>query len=366
LTGAVTTLVAPLRVRRSRRCLVAVLVVGALLGSACSDDDTAASGDGASTTVDEGPNAVTLPTLAGGLDLQEVEPVRVLTGRGLAYGQPLPSQQAAADAYLEAPEVAGVTARQVYAVRDGRLVGEALVLALDGAELFDQGVLDAFVRGVAASVGGDDQEDVKIGGRTTIVSRSEARTTIVYVVGNLVVVVRGAVDADIRNVVKLQLAALAAGVPGAAEPQTPLVPLPIDTAFVPVPTVTFEPIPPPEEEPAPEPPALPGATGVQGRYGVVAGERRTTVWAYTLDPGAYPWAEPLDAALAQLVAARAGGAAAEPVEVLGRVVQRADGAEDVPSARAFRHGGLALVVEGTDPAQLDAVVSAWIAALSAP
>jgi hypothetical protein len=88
------------------------------------------------------------------------------------------------------------------------------------------------------------------------------------------------------------------------------------------------------------------------------------VWAYTVDPGTYPWAEPLDAALAQVVSARAGGAGATSEEVLGRIVQRADGAEGEVSARAFRHGGLALVVEGTDPAQLDAVVSAWIEALN--
>ena len=33
------------------------------------------------------------------------------------------------------------------------------------------------------------------------------------------------------------------------------------------------------------------------------------------------------------------------------------------AASAFRHQGLVLVVEGADPAQLDAVVTAWITAL---
>jgi hypothetical protein len=102
---------------------------------------------------------------------------------------------------------------------------------------------------------------------------------------------------------------------------------------------------------------------VQGRYGVVAGERRTTVWAFTVDPGAYPSAEVLEPAMAALASARAGGAAPEAIEVVDRVVQRATGAEGSPSARAFRHGALVLLVEGTDPAQIDAVVSAWIAAL---
>lgn len=176
-------------------------------------------------------------------------------------------------------------------------------------------------------------------------------------------VIRGADDHDVGVVVERQLAALAAGIEGAADPQTPLVPLPIDAAFVGVPTVIFEAIPSPEDEEPPTPPTLPGGTAVQGRYGVVAGERRTTVWAYTVDPQTYRWAEPLDAALAQVVSSRAGGAEATSEELLGRLVQRADGTDGEVSVRAFRHGGLALVAEGMDAAQLDAVVSAWITAL---
>jgi hypothetical protein len=363
LTGAVTTLDARTGPSLRRRRLAAVLLTGVLVGGACTDGGSA-SDDGTPTTPDEGPNAGVLPTLAGGIELAAVEPVRVLTGDGLAYGQPLPSQQVAADAFLEDPEVEAVTARQIYALRDGRLVGEALVLELDGAELFDQAVLDAFVRGVAGSLGGDELEEIELGGRSAIRARGAAGTTIAYVEGNLLVVVRGAIDDEVGRVVEQQLAGLAAGVPGSAEPRTPLVPLPIEAAFVKVPTVTFQPIPPPEEEPAPDAPPMPGATAVQGRYGVVAGERRTTVWAYTLDPQTYPWAEPVEAALARLAASRTGGAPVEAAEVLGRIVQRSDGADGAPSARAFRHGGLALLVEGADPAQLDAVVSAWIAALS--
>ena len=56
-----------------------------------------------------------------------MDPLRLLVGEGLAYGQPLPSQQAAADAYLEDPEVAvGRSPAGSTAARDGRLVGEAL------------------------------------------------------------------------------------------------------------------------------------------------------------------------------------------------------------------------------------------------
>ena len=47
-----------------------------------------------------------------------------------------------------------------------------------------------------------------------------------------------------------------------------------------------------------------------------------------------------------------------------RIVVSADGAEGQPSVRAFRHGGIALVLEGTNPEQLDAVITAWLAELS--
>ena len=106
---------------------------------------------------------------------------------------------------------------------------------------------------------------------------------------------------------------------------------------------------------------------MQGRYGVVAGERRTTVWAYTLDPGDLP--ERRDARAGRSPrwsSARAGGAPAETTEVLGRVVLGADGPEGSPSVRAFRHQGLALVVEGLVPAQLDAVITAWLTELAEP
>ncbi len=350
---------------RGRRGLTALLLVGLLLAGACSTGGEA-SDEATSATSDDGPNPVVLPTLAGGIELAAVDPVQVLTGDGLAYGQPLPSQQAAADAFLEDPEVASVTARRIYSRFDGRALGEALVLALDGAELFDRAVLDGFARGVVASLGDDAPTAADVAGRTTIQARGDAGTTIAYLEGNLLVVVRTAADADAGIVVERQLTALAAGIPGAPEPRTPLVALPLEAAFVTVPTVTFEAFPPPEEESPPDPPTLAGATRFEGRYGVVAGERRTTVWAYTVDPQTYPWAEPLEAALAELVASRTAGAPVETVEVLGRVVLGADGADGATSARAFRHGGLALLVEGSDPDQLDAVVSAWIAALNAP
>ena len=98
----------------------------------------------------------------------------------------------------------------------------------------------------------------------------------------------------------------------------------------------------------------------------MAGERRTTVWAFTLDTTTYPTVEALTPVLAALVSARTGGAAAKGVEVVDRVVQRATATAGSPSVAAFVDHGLALVVEGADPAQVDAVVSAWIVALTAP
>jgi hypothetical protein len=102
---------------------------------------------------------------------------------------------------------------------------------------------------------------------------------------------------------------------------------------------------------------------VQGRYGVVAGERRTVVWAFTVDAGTYPSAEALDPALQALAATRAGGTAPQALELGGRLVYSSTSEPGAPSAQVFRHQGLVLVVEGDRPDQVAAVASAWIAAL---
>ena len=67
--------------------------------------------------------------------------------------------------------------------------------------------------------------------------------------------------------------------------------------------------------------------------------------------------------MADLVGGRAGGQPVEQVELLGRLVARASAPVGERSAQAFRHQALVLVVEGNDPAQLDAVTTAWITAL---
>ena len=353
LAGAVTT-----------HRFAALLLTGALLAAGCSEDGE--PGRGGRATEDAGPNVGPLPTIAGGTELAALEPVRVLVGDGLTFGRPLPSEQAGAEAFTQEPEVSSATVRRVHSLPDGRFLGQALVLALNGAEIFDEGVLGAYVRGVVGALGDGTTVDAQLAGRTVVRSRGPAGLTIGFREENLLVVVRGAAEPDVTLVVERQLAAIAGGVVGAPDPATPLVPIPADAAFVAVPTVAFQPFLPSEEEPRPEPPGLPGASGVQGRYGVVAGERRTVVWAFTLDPAAHPSAEALEPAMVALASGRAGGAASESVELIDRVVHRATGGAEVPSATAFRHQGLVLLVEGTDPAQVDAVVSAWITALAAP
>jgi hypothetical protein len=177
------------------------------------------------------------------------------------------------------------------------------------------------------------------------------------------VVDTSAADADALRVATGQLDGIALGATGSVDPVTPLVATPAAAAFVSVPTVTFEAIAPPEQEAGPVAPALAGATSLEGRYGVVAGERRSVVWVFSLDLASYPSAEAVAPALPALVAGRAGGTPPEPGEVIDRVVLAASNADGELSARVFRHQGLVILVEGERAAQLDAVVTAWITAL---
>ena len=348
-----------------RRLLGAGLSIALLLG-ACSSDTpggTAESGDDRGV----GPNSIPLPTIAGGVELPVVDPTSVLVGMALTFGEPLPSEQAAADAFAEEPEVSSAMARRVISVATTRVVALVDVLTLDGPEIFDEAVLDGFVQGVIELSAGGPLEEVQLGSQLTFRSVGDTTAAHGFRDGNLLVVVTAPLAVDATLVVERQLAARAAGVVGNAEPRTPMLPLAIDASFIAVPTVTFQPIPPAEDEPPPPSPALPGATGLQGRYGVVAGERRTVVWSFTVDPATYPSAERLAPAMAALVAARAGGTPARTTEVIDRVVIAADAAVGVDgalTARVFRHGALVLLVEGADPAQVDAVVADWISTLA--
>ena len=337
-----------------------------VLGACGSDNSARGPADGPGERGDRSNRGV-LPTIAGGIELTAVDPAAVLVADGLTFGQPLPSEQAAADAFADGPEVTEAAARRVLSAATTRLVARVIVLTLDGSEFFDAGSLDGFVSGLIESYGGGPIEEVVVGPQRTFRSVGVDTTAQGFVLGNLLVLVTAPVGADAALVVERQVAARAAGIVGTTVPFTPMLPLPIEAPFVAVPSVSFQAIAPPEIEVPPTPPEVAGATGVLGRYGVVAGERRTVVWSVTVDPVRYPTAEALDPVMASLAATRAGGAAAAVTEVLDRVVWAADAAPGVKGARAarvFRYGSLVVLVEGTDPVQVDAVVGDWISTLA--
>lgn len=343
-----------------RALAVALLVAVPLV--ACTDD-----GPGRPDQLGEqrdGPQVGSIPTIPGGVELAPVDPASALVGADLAYGAPLPSEQVAADALTVDPEVVAVVARRAYGAGDGRRLADVVALTLDGAAFFDEGALAAFEQALVGALGGGPASTVPIAGRDVLRAVGPQGVGLGYREGDLLTVVTGAVEAEVADVVTRQLDARSQGEVGSLEPRTPLVDLPVDAAFVAMPSVAFAPIPPLEEEPlGPTPPSFPSAIEVQGRYGVVAGERRTVAWAVRVDPSAYPVAEVLEPAMAPLVTDRAGGAAAEATEQLGRIVVAATNTAGTRSARAVRFQGLVLLVEGDRPDQLDAVLTAWLTAL---
>lgn len=328
----------------------------------------AAGCGGGSASVDElverrdGRNPGPTPTLAGGVDLAPLDPAAVLVGAGLAFGSPLPSETAAVGVFVDAPEVSAALVRRVHDVGDGRRLADVTVLTLDGRQIFDEGVLTAFADATVAAWGEGPAIPVALAGRDVLQVTGPTQVTVGFLQESLLVVVRGD-PAGAVLVATRQLEAIARGEVGSIAPFTPLVPTPAESAFVSVPAVAFALIPPPEEEPAPEPPTFPGASAVQGRYGVVGGERRTTVWAFSLDPGSYPSGESVEPAMQALAAGRTGVAAAEVAETTDRLVFGAVGRDQARSVRVFRHRGLVLVVEGAQADQVDAVTTAWITAL---
>lgn len=316
------------------------------------------------TSIDgDGPAQGPIATVPGGVELAPVDPAAVLVGEGLAFGTPLPSEQAAADGFVGG-EVAQALARRVYVAADGRHVADMLVLTIDGTQVFDETVLAAFERGAVGALGGAEVSDVPVGPATVLRAvDGTGRAAVGVRHGNQLVVIRAGNEAEAIATISLLLDAVARGVVGSPEPVTPLVPLPVDGAFVPVAGVAFTPFLPPDAEPAPPPPDMGGASAVEGRYGVVAGERRTIVWSFAVDVAAHPTAEVLAPALQALVSARAGGSPPEQAEIGGRVVLSATGPSGAPTVQVFRQGGLVLVVEGAQRDQVDAVTTAWITAL---
>lgn len=312
----------------------------------------------------DGPTPGAVPTLAGGVELGDLDPATVLVGAELSFGSPLPSEQVAADALVTGVEIRAALARRAYATADGRHVADVAVLVLDGTRIFDEAVLGAFIEGAVAAAGGDVAMETTLAGTTVLRSTDRSGgAALGFREENLLVLVTSASEADAELTVTRQLEARARGEVGTVTPVTPLVAVPIEAVFVPVPTVTFAPIPPPEEEPAPAAPTVPAMVGAAGRYGVVAGERRTLVWALATDPGAYPSAEALEPVMLDLVAGRAEGTPPTTTEIGGRVLHSSVNEPGRPSAHVFRHGNLVVLVEGVHPDQLDAVSSAWIAAL---
>ncbi len=352
----------PASALRPGRRLGALALLAVLVPAACSSDQAGpadALPDDGPRAEDEAPPA----TLTGGIVLDELNPATVLVGDSLAFGTPLPSRQAAADAFTADPEVATVTIRAVYDRADARALGEVVVLSMVGAELFDEEALAAFEVAIVRSLAGGAGTELSIAGRPVRRATAGAGGVVSFREGNLLVVVSAPTDGDAVLIATRQIEARSRGEVGSAAPFTPLPATPVGDAFVPEPTLSFTPFPPPEDEAPPDPPPLAGAAA-QGRYGVVAGERRSLVWALTVDPATFPSAEALEPAMRDLAAARAAGTVAEVVEVVDRVVLASTNQDGRRSSRVFRHEGLVLVVEGSDPAQLDAVTTAWITALA--
>lgn len=312
----------------------------------------------------DGPTPGAVPTIAGGVELGELDPATVFVGAELSFGSPLPSEQAAADALVNGAEIRAAVARRAYTIADGRHLADVVVLVLDGTQIFDEAVLGAFTEGAVAAAGGGDVAETTLAGAPVVRSTDQAGgAALGFREANLLVLVTSASVADAELVATRQLEARARGEAGTPAPVTPLVVVPVDAVFVAVPTVTFAPIPAPEEEPSPVAPTVPAMVGVSGRYGVVGGERRALVWALAADPGTYASAEALDPVMRDLAAARAEGTAPTPTEIGGRVVLASVNPPGRPSAHVFRHGNLVVLVEGVHPDQVDAVSSAWIAAL---
>lgn len=299
------------------------------------------------------------PTLAGQAVLEPVDPVTALVGDGLSFGAPLPSTERAVAELQDAPETAGLLVRRVHDTLSARHLADLAVVTLEGTAFHDEPSVDVWVVGLVGSLGGGTARTVEVSGRPAVRSSRDGRAVVAFRSGDLLAVVRGgAADAD--WVAASMLQAMAAGAEGRIWPETPVVDLPSEVVFVEVPGVAFVPFPPPDVEPPPVGPLVAGMLGADGRIGVVGGERRTTVWSIPTDAQTYPTAEALLTGAEALASSRSGGSPVRVDEVGGRLVAVADGAEEQPSARVFGHGRLLVLVEGPEPAQLDAVVSAWI------
>ena len=249
------------------------------------------------------------------------------------------------------PRWPGPWCRRVHSRRDGRLVGRTLILGSTAPSCSTRPCSTPSYEARWRPSAPGRPRSSSWPADPCSAPAAETCSAVGYREGDLLVVVTGTVDHDIQVVVARQLDGHGGGGHGvAATPSPRWSRSPSTPPSCRCPRLAFQVIPPPEEEPVPPAPTFAGATGVDGRYGVVAGERRTTVWVFTVDPATYPSAERLEPAMAAL-AVGAGGA---PVARGGSrwstgsctAPTAADGA---PSARVFRHQGLVLLVEGLIP-----------------
>jgi hypothetical protein len=296
--------------------------------------------------------------MVGGVVLQEVDPTAVLVGEGLAFGDPLPSERDEIAVLEETDEVRSTLVRRVYDSITAQRIADLAVLRLDGAAFFDRTALDRWVRAFAEELGGGPVRTVRIGGEPVLRSFDGDRGVLAWRRGDALTILRGE-PSEVEAVASAILGGIAAGETPRVEPATPLVSLAPDAAFVAVPGVEFVAFPPFSEELPPNPPLFAGQLLTEGRIGVVGGERRATVWSILTDAATYPTLESLEPAVAALVSERTG-AGTETQELGDRLVISADG---TTSARAFVHGNLVVLVEGPDPAQIEAITTAWVNAL---
>jgi hypothetical protein len=348
---------------RPRAAAAAVLAVVLVAGPACSSDSGSEERlpfglDGPAVSAPTAGPPVTIP---GGVDLPRRDPASVLVGPGLAFGSQLPSATAGLAELEATEEVRSTLGRRVYDQGSARLLAELSVLVLDGTAFHDERTLERWVVSFVGRLAGSEPRRARIEGRPIVRAGAGGRAVLGLRRGSLLVLVSGARD-ETDWVAALMLQGLRTDDPPRPWPATPLAFMAADVPFVPVPGVEFVPFPPAEDEPPPAPPVLAGTLATEGRIAVVGGERRATVWSLATDPGVYATAEELAAAIDALVGSRTGGSTSI-TELGDRLVTAADGPPGGTSTRAFHHGNVVVLVEGRDPAQLDAVATAWVRAL---
>jgi hypothetical protein len=342
-----------------------VVLVVVLAASACNGD-IKRTGSTTTTSAAPAPTTTALPPLIKSeLDVQRVAPESVLVATGFAFGAARPSVQAALDVYRPDKAVLGAAVRLVTDTASLAPAADMTVLALDPTVFHDrevfEGYLRGFIQGIGASVTAADVAGVRTLRAGPAADGSLLRA---YLHENLLIVARGRDDDALARLVAAQLTAIAAGQVGTADLATPMRVVQPGELFVNVPTVGF--VAYPATETPPPAPVLSGAsgavTGIETRLVAVAGERRGTTWVIGTSAGAFPTAESLTPAIDALATARYGSAPTSS-EVGGRVVVSAGPGPGGEMLRVFRYQDVVVVIEGIESDQLDAIVSAWSAAL---